>query len=137
MSQTSVQADKKTRFPIAGGILILIAAGISLFVAIVGMVFLQSHINIDFDFIDYNSEAWIMSFFGLCGFIFGLPSSIFSIKRMHCGFSIFGIGIVVTSALLLGVYAKSFVVSFFCWLPIILLSLTSLVFVSISKREFS
>ena len=136
MSQTSVQADKKTRFPIAGSILILIAAGLSLLVAIIGMAWLYSHYNISIDIGDFNSEAWTMSLLGLFGYIFGLPSSIFSMKRIHFGFSIFGTGTVAASALLLGIYAQWFI-DVICWLPILFLSLASLVFVSMSKREFS
>jgi hypothetical protein len=131
------RALKKTRFPLAGGILTLVAAGLSLFVAVVGIVFLQSHYNIDFDAGDYNSEAWIMSFFGLCGFIFGLPSSIFSIKRIHFGFSIFGIGVVLASASLSIIYAPSLIGGLLFGLPILLPSLTSLVFISITRSEFS
>jgi hypothetical protein len=133
---------KKTAFPIAAGIMTILAACISV---PIGVLFLGVYIqqSIYWGFRGYDLELFVIGFVSILGFAFGLASGITSIKRKHFGLAIAGLILVMLSGLVIifGMavrgYSTSLTDGLTFGVPIIGLAILSLIFVAISNQEFS
>jgi hypothetical protein len=117
----------RTSYPIAAGILTIIASCLALFTGIrvlraVGLL-------------------WVfMGIFGILVFAFGLTAGIFSINRRRFGLSKFGMSLLAAMGFFVLIVPALFGELFFPLLfgmPIIIPSILSIIFVSISKDEFT
>ena len=133
---------KKTGFPIAAGIMTILAACV--FVPI-GAIFLGAFIGYSILYAHiYDIEVFVTGLFCIMGFAFGLASGITSLRRKHFALAITGLSIVIISgvAIFLGMAARRYRTALtdglaFGATPIIVLAILSLIFVAISKQEFS
>jgi len=131
---------KKTGFPIVAGILTIIAACI--FVPI-GALFMGAYVWYSIQGYPEGIEAVITGLFSILGFAFGLASGILSIKRRYFAVSIAGLSIVIFGGfvIIFGVaarrYRQAVTDALTFGVPIIILAILSLIFVAVSKQEFS
>lgn len=131
---------KKTGFPIAAGILTILAACI--FVPIAAL-FMGAYVWYSIQGHPEGLEVVITGFFSILGFAFGLASGILSLKRRHFALSIAGLSLVMLSGFMIifGMAARRYRTAvtdaLIFGVPIIGLAVLSLIFVAISKQEFS
>ena len=91
----------------------------------------------------YEVETFVTVLFCIMGFAFGLTSGITSLRRKHFALAIGGLIVVIISgvAIILGMAARGYRTALTDGLtfgvPIIGLAILSLIFVAISKQEFS
>jgi len=132
----------KTGFPIAGGILTIIAASITFFVASLAVVEIVSCVsayyigqNIAYVIFVVFVGIWSFLAFGL-----GLAGGIFSIRRSHFALSIVGISLLLVTGLVsileFGILGSGWSSGMIMGIPIIILTILSLIFVGVSKNEF-
>ena len=134
---------KKTGFPIAGGILAIIGSCIAAFIGI--LMLMVSAFRSDAYYYAYDPylRYFFIGFFGVLGFAFGMTGGIFSLKRKHFALSIIGISLLLLSgfvtllAFALMIPYASIWAGLLFGLPIILLSLSGLIFTATSKGEFT
>jgi len=132
---------KRTGLPIAGGILTIIAACVSIIGGVIGMAAFISFLSWSYYYY-YRPiyQVLFMGVFGILAFALGLTGGIFSLKRRHFALSIIGTSFVVVS----GVITMEAIAITGSWsfglllgLPPVLLSILGLIFVAISKGEFA
>lgn len=130
----------KTGFPIAGGILAIIASCACIIFAVLGIMGFVLTLSYRY----YSPYYWalLMGISGAVAFAFGLTGGIMSLKRKHFVLALIGacflllqgfitilaIGIEGIDALAFGILVGT---------PTIVLSVLSLIFIAISNREFS
>jgi len=139
----------KTGFPFGAGIMTIIAAcicafigGMNLFLSMWGYLYINEHyypIN--------DIHEFVAGVFGVLAFIFGLANGRMSLRRKHRGLSMAGMCFIIVSTLIVisetvaSVRAHNGILSVEGILifngPPIALALLSLIFVVISKQEFS
>ena len=73
----------------------------------------------------------IAGIFGIIAFAFGLSGGIFSLKRRRLVFSVFGMSLLIASGIMMAIPVWVY------GLPIATLLLLSVIFVAISKDEFT
>lgn len=125
---------RRTGFPIAAGVLTIIASCICLIVtvpslvgaAVYGWRFFSSF---------YAILLLVIGVLGVLAFALGLASGIFSFKRMRFGLTIAGESIVLASGVAGAFVGLSFSGIIF-GLPVIILAILGIVFTAISKGEF-
>jgi hypothetical protein len=141
--KTNVQplATRKSGFPIAAGILALVASGIIVLVSIVALVAAVQLFG--YVYLGASNAAGLLgvSVWNMLSFSFGLTSGVFVLKRQQFGLSVFGISLLLTGGCVtvLGfgwIAGNSWVTGLPFGVPVIVLAILGLVFVSISKREF-
>ena len=136
---------KHTGFPIAAGVLAIVAACISIFLGIVGIMIFAYWSGYYYYSGYYGmTNYWfvVMGVFGILAFGLGLSGGIFTLRRSQFALSIIGESLVLLSAF---VTMISFVVAGYgAWitgllfgLPAMILSILSIIFTGISKKEFS
>jgi hypothetical protein len=131
---------KKTAFPIVAGILTIIAACV--FVP-VGTLFMGAYVWYAIQGHSEGIEVLITGLFGILGFAFGLTSGILSLKRRYFGMSLAGLSMVIFCgfAIIFGMavrgYRQAVADALGFGVPIIVMAILSLIFVAISKKEFS
>jgi len=131
---------RKTGFPIAAGILTILAACI--FVPI-GALFIGAYVWYSIQGHPEGIEVVITGLFSILGFAFGLASGILSLKRKHFAVSIAGVSVIILSgfAIIFGMatrrYRQAVTDALTFGVPIIGLAILSLIFVAVSKKEFS
>lgn len=131
---------KKTGFPITAGILTILAACICSFV---GVLFMGAYVWYSVQVFHEGLEVFITGFFGILGFAFGLASGILSLRRKHFALSIAGLSLLILSGfvIIFGFamrgYRTALSDGLIFGVPIIALAILSLIFVAISKQEFS
>ena len=125
---------KRTGFPIAAGVLTIIASCICLIVAVPSLVGVAVY-SWRFFSSTYPILLLVSGVLGVLAFALGLASGIFSFKRMRFGLTVAGESIVLASGV-----AGAFLVSLFSGiilgLPVIILAILGVVFTAISKGEF-
>ena len=137
-----VAPAKKSSFPMAGGILEIIGACISI---IVGLFLIAAFVQVQSN---YYSPSYLASFgflfigvFEAVGFAFGLTSGILTLKRKQFTLSVVGVSLLVISGLItiIGLAMQPYGIwaGLLFGTPIIIISVLSLIFISISKKEFS
>lgn len=121
---------KRTGFPIAAGILTILAACVSF---IIGFLFGFTGII----------AFLILGILDILAFAFGLTGGMFSLERTHFPLVIFGISFLLSSMVVSIILLRATAFAAFQWgvwflfsLPIIILSILGLIFAAISKREF-
>lgn len=135
-------ANRKTGFPIAAGILTIIASSITILMVaavLVGSAQLSVY--------SYYQTVYIAGILSVCvwnvlAFSFGLTGGIFSIRRKHFGLSIFGISLLLTSGFTTivvfeAIAGSAWISGLLSGFPIIILAMLSIIFDSVSKNEFS
>lgn len=131
--------QKRTVFPIAAGVLTIIAACISIIVGILGMF--AFGISRDYFTRAYNYTYFFVGIFGILGFVSGLEGGIFSIRRKSFKLSIIGASLILLCGfgimlVLAPLRYGSWVPSLLFGLPIVFLSVLGVIFTNISKGEF-
>jgi hypothetical protein len=118
---------KRTGYPIAAGILTIIASCLTLYFGI--------------RFFRAVGLFWVlMGIFGILAFAFGLTAGIFSIRRRRYGLSIFGMSLLTFMGFLMLLVPASFsalLTALLFGLPLLILSILSVVFAAMSKDEFT
>jgi hypothetical protein len=147
LTLTSIPAPskKETGFPIAAGILIIVAACISAIVGIIGMIaFIGSISYSSFAIPSYSAPYYQLLFVGIFGILalaFGLTAGMFSLKRKYFALSIIGMYLVFVSGVVtmiaFALMDSSWVFGLPLGLPVIILSSLSVIFITISKGEFA
>jgi len=143
----STGALKRTDFPIAGGVLLIIAASVCVFVGIVsvGIFFATSQYMYYPDWRVYylmpRYENLLAGAVGILAFVYGLAAGILSLKRrkfVHClfGGSIMACEGVLIILVLAQQWPSLWVVGLLLGLPVVVLSASGLLFVSVSREEF-
>jgi len=121
---------KKTGKPIAGGILIILAATFCLVASIIVLIFkLLTYIGFD-SHLTYNWWMVIIVIFEIWGFSIGLASGIYSMKRTHFPVTIIGASFVIVAACL------DFLGTFFLGVVILILGIIGTILIAVSKKEF-
>jgi len=120
--------ENKTGKPIAGGILLIIAAVFCLIATVYSILFLDQHNNIIF--------LIIQLIFGLWGTGVGLMGGIDSIRRSHFVSTIIGSSFVIVAACInfAGIFYN--IVFLIFGIIILILSILSTVLIATSKNEF-
>jgi DNA-directed RNA polymerase subunit RPC12/RpoP len=127
-AQIKVTIRKTTGYPIAGGILGIIASCLCIFMGIIGLIDSTYY---------YDEFVFFMSVFNLIGFAFGLTGGILTLRRKNFPMAIIGISLILTSSVITmsATFGSPFLIVF--GLPISILSILSLIFTAISKSEFA
>jgi hypothetical protein len=145
LPSTPTPSKKDTGFPIAAGILTMIAASISAIVGLIGMAsFIGSISYSSFPITAYVAPYYQLLFVGIFSILalaFGLTGGIFSLKRKYFAFSLIGMYIVFVSGVVTMTASalmenSSWVVGLPFGLPVVILSILSVSFTAISKSEF-
>lgn len=131
---------KQTGFPIAGGILAIIASCVCIIIGLVYLIMFQA--SISYVGGQPRWECLFAGLFGIIAFAFGLAGGITSLRRKNFKLAIIGVCFALTSGFVnfgaLGTHPYSALLGGLIFgLPIIILSLLSLIFIAISKGEFS
>jgi hypothetical protein len=135
----------KTSFPVAGGILTIIAASITIFYAIfyasspvVTVINSSSYYyqqNLSYLIFILFTGVWNFIAFGL-----GLTAGIISIKRKHFDLSAVGISSLLVGGLFsifgIGISSGVWSLGMIVGISIIILAILSIIFVGVSKNEF-
>jgi hypothetical protein len=148
LGETQVRdtSHKKTGFPIAGGILTILDSCMCAFIGGIGLLALASEYMRGMPFYYYTGyevSMFVIAFFGIMGFAFGLASGIMSLRRRHFALSIAGLSLLILTgiAIIIGAgaspYEDSLSGGLEFGLPIMGIAILSLIFVAISKQEFS
>jgi len=139
----------KTGFPTAAGIMTIIAACICAFIGVLNLFdSMWGYLYINEHYYPINDiHEFVAGVFGVVAFIAGLVSGRMSLRRKHFGLSIAGMCFIIVSVLIAisetvaSIRAHNGIVSVEGILifngPPIALALLSLIFVAISKLEFS
>lgn len=144
-ASTSARTKKRTGFPIAAGILIVIASCVATFVGILGFIAFAFSVGqytyYYFEYYQYVLDVFI-GMFSAIGCAFGLTAGILSIKRRHFVLSIVGTSLVTLSGFVILLAFAIMPHSSVIWgllygIPTIFLSILGIIFVSISKGEFT
>jgi hypothetical protein len=144
-SSMSAPSKKETGFPVAAGILMIVAACTSAIVGIIGMIAFIGSISYSSFAIAYAYSApyyqlLLVGIFGILGLAFGLTAGIFSLKRKYFALSIVGMYFVFVSGVLtmiaFALMDSSWIVGLPLGLPVVILSILSVIFTMISKGEF-
>ncbi|MGA9388097.1 MAG: hypothetical protein WBV70_04645 [Candidatus Bathyarchaeia archaeon] len=131
--------NKRTSLPIVAGILTIIAACACLIAGIIGLIVFA---------LSLLPQLLIQGAIAVLAFAFGLTSGIMSLKRRHFAMTAFGICLIVVAGfvnvLVFGVpmgfgytgpiYPILMSISF--GLPILVLSILSIIFIFLSRKEF-
>jgi hypothetical protein len=133
---------KRTPFPSTAGILTIIGSCITITLSILlvaGTLYIvvMGYFGISPARYLYNLIAGI---FGIIAFAFGLTGGIFALRRRRIALSIFGISLLITSGIMMSLpfWVMGYTISNWVWgLPIVILSVLSVIFVAVSKGEFS
>jgi hypothetical protein len=146
LAPTSVPTPSKKElgFPIAVGILTIIAACISAITGIIGMIaFEGSIVTVGFSNSNFsaNYPLFYVGMFGILGFSFGMTAGVFSLKRKYFDFSMIGMYLVFVSGVATMIaFAlaenNSWVPGLPFGLPVVILSILSVILTTISKGEF-
>ncbi|MEM3578476.1 MAG: zinc-ribbon domain-containing protein [Candidatus Bathyarchaeia archaeon] len=135
-TQIKTAISKKTGFPIAGGILGIIASCICIFVGILGILTSAQ------PYYPYSRFGMLlMGIFGLIGFAFGLTGGILTLRRKSFQLAIIGISLILVSGFITILASTTepygYIGGVIFGIPVIILSILSLIFTSISKSEFT
>jgi hypothetical protein len=131
-----VKVKKHTGFPIAAGVLTIIASCIAFIPGIIGFIQTFSFVNNDYNYSSYFFAYFFMAIFGILSFALGLTSGILILKRKHFVLAFLGIAFNIFAAVVTSL-AVPYLVGLIFGAPIFVLSIISLVFTAISRKEFS
>jgi hypothetical protein len=128
--------QKRTPFPTTAGILTIIGSCIAIVMGIIYLVAALFSVGYAYGytygyFYGLSVYYLITGILGIIAFAFGLTGGIFSLKRKRLAFSIFGMSLLIASGIMMAMPVWVF------GLPIVVLSILSIIFVAISKGEFA
>ena len=136
-----ISTEKKTLYPTAAGILTIIAACVLISLGIIYMAaWIKGQTTYFYpygpgDYYTRHSGEYIFAgIFELLGFAFGLTAGILTLKRNLLPMAIVGMALMIVGSIL------SFVnlgIGLAFGLPVIVLTILSVIFIGISKREFT
>jgi ribosomal protein L40E len=136
----SMATEKRSAFPTAAGILAIIAACI---IIIFGIIYMAEFVSgrteyqnyYPYDYYTVNPpEYFVAGLFGLLGFAFGLTAGIITLKRRLFAMAIFGMALMTVAGILFFVEP---VVGIIFGTPVLVLTILSVIFTGIRKREFT
>jgi len=131
---------KRTGFPVAAGILIIIGACAAVVSGLIGIYVYFWYLRSSYYY--HYFEWFITGFFGILGFAFGLTAGIFSLKRKLFPLSMIGMCLVLISGLVtIGNFAtiqssNSWMTGLLFGLPPTILAILSVIFAAVSHKEF-
>jgi hypothetical protein len=146
-----LKLHKRTPLPIAAGVLTTLGSSIVIIAAVMALVSSLFYLIIGYDFkISISFTSGYLLFIGVLGiiaFAFGLGGGISIFKRTNIVTSIVGLSLLIASGIMLSVsyiWTADLTNSLFPMSPIwiigiltIVLSILGLIFVAISRKEFS
>jgi len=125
---------KRTGFPIAGGILLIITSCMSILFGILGL-------NASLQYPRSHSVSLYIGIFGILGFSVGLSGGIASLKRKVFALSILGTCLTLLSGfvniIIIGSYNQGYTEGILINLPIFVFSIIALILIAVSYKEFS
>lgn len=139
----------KTGFPITAGILTIIASCMSIIIGIAGVIafansFSYYYYNYYYRYYYGPDYGWLfLAIFDILAFAFGLTGGILSIRRRQFTLSIVGMSLGLVSGFVTMIVAGglvrdgSWVGALAFGLPMIILSILSVIFAAVSKGEFT
>ena len=133
-----------TALPVTSGILTILASCLALTTGIICIIEALSTYGIGYGY-GYiggvNILLWITGIFGIIAFPISLIGGIFSFRKRHIAFPIFGTSLLITAGVLLLVLnATDVLTSMSIWiygLILMILSILSVIFVATAKNAFS
>ena len=127
---TTTGKKKRTASPAIAGVLTSIAAYMSFFLGLIGMIGFLFGVNYEWLFVGA---------FSFLGFAFGLTGGILTLMRKHFVLSIIGMTSLVVSGFvaILQYIFNGGNAAIALGLPVFVLAILSIVFVAVSKVEFS
>jgi hypothetical protein len=140
MCETSTIPTKRTDFPLAAGILLIIAASVALILGLIGSVTYELAV-LKSEYLQNSSLYQLMGASGIFGFAFGLTGGIYTLKRRRPILLGFGAVIIVICGLAtIGMFATigydEWVMGLMLGAPPIILSILSGIFALVSIDEF-
>ena len=131
---------KKTGFPIAAGILTIIAPSVIALVAVATLISAIQFLSYRQNMIDVGGFLAV-SLLNFLAFAFGLTAGIFSLKRRQFGFSVIGVSLLLPAGFIkilgYGLTGSAWTQGLLFGLSVVVLAILSIVFDSISKNEFA
>jgi hypothetical protein len=132
---------KRSGFPIAGGVLTIIAGCIAIIYGILGTLSFIISFSLRFTGSVSIYGYLIMGILGLLAFALGLTGGIFALKRRHFPLSMAAVCVVLVSGVstivvisLQGPYAVPAGLLF--GLPVVILAILAVVFTAMARKEF-
>ena len=140
--------QRRTYFPISAGILTVIASCISCVLGIIGIgMLIGMSVTLVGGSASFDSRffAWLLiAVFASLGFVVGLSSGIFSLRRRRFMFSLSGVSFLLIPSvgstitfLATGESGTGLLFALFLGLPMVVSSIFSVIFISVSKGEFN
>ncbi len=127
-----------TGFPVAAGILTIIAASFAIIIAFLAIA--QATIYTNSYYYQQNLTYLVLPLFaGIWNFIafaLGLTAGLFSLKRKRFMMAIVGISLLIVGGFLSVLQTGTLGLGWIIGIPVIILSILSAIFVGISKNEF-
>ena len=131
---------RKTGFPIAAGILTVIASSVIALVAVATLISAIQLLSYRQNMTDVGGFLAV-SLLNFLAFAFGLTAGIFTLKRRQFVFSILGISLLLPAGFITilgyGLTGSAWTQGLLFGLPVVVLAILSIVFDSISKNEFA
>lgn len=146
-----LKLHKRTPLPITAGVLTTLGSSIVVIAAVMAMISSLFYLVISYDFkISISFTSGYLLFIGVLGiiaFAFGLGGGVNIFKRTNIVSSVFGLSLLIASGVMLSVsyiWIANLTNSLFPMSPIwiigfitIVLSVLGLIFIAISRKEFS
>ncbi len=130
-------AKKQSGFPTTAGILAIIAACITIVIGIFEFLNFASDYPYNYRYyIPYIFDNLFVGIWSTICFAVGLSAAIYSIKRKRFVLSIIGSSLLLVTAFLYSIITQGFGLVFL-GIPVLIFSILSIVFVAISKSEFT
>jgi hypothetical protein len=137
-----LKSQKRTGFPIAAGVITIVASCISIIFGILGTTAFIALLDQRFFGMVHVVGYLVMGLLGLVAFALGLTGGILMLKRKRFGLAASGVSIVLASGIAniivvgaQGAYAIASALVF--GLPIVILAILGVVFTAVSKGEFT
>jgi len=127
----------KTALPTAGGVLTIASTTVCMWVGIIGVNAVVSRVGY---YLGYPKvPLMIMGIFGFLAFGFGLIGGILALQRTHFAFAVLGAILALTSGIvdMIAFVPEVRVISELFGVPNIILSSLGLLFIALSKDEFT
>lgn len=129
-----VAQKKRTAFPITAGVLAILSSCVAIGIGILAIYEALTESGYGWGYVNgVNLEYVVIGIFGILAFSFGLSSGIIALlrNRKYIAFSIFGLSFMLAFGILIATQL------WYLGLPMTILSILSIIFVAISKAEFS
>lgn len=142
-SPVGQEASRKTDLPTAGGVLLIIAVSACSLAGVIAIIIFASTYSYSYygGYYSLGYEALLAGAGSILAFVYGLAAGIFSLKRKkftHCLTG--GVITLAEGFLLVPAFAQqwssSWIIGVMFGVPIILLSSTGLLLISLSKNEY-